>query len=687
MATTAPSLDAARQKLVDRRFDEALADVDAVLASSPDHSDQYLEALYLRAVCLRYARRVEEALATLSQLKQLSPDHGRAHQEEGHSWRAAGQADEALRAYARACACNTALIAAWRGQLDMLKALGRDGPMPYVRDQLAWLEQLPKPLLAVLDLIGQGKLLKAEDLCRQFLQRVPHQVDAMRLLADIATRLGVLDDAELLLQGALKIDPRNARVRMDYVQVLRKRQQFERAREQAQILRDSDPQNLQYRSLYAIECMQTGDYEQALDLFDSILAKAPADPITLTSKGHALKTCGRSADAIAAYRAAAASQPRHGEAYYALANLKTYRFDEAEIGRMQALEADSGLSHMDRVYLAFALGKALEDAGRFEAAFDSYARGNRLKKQQSRYSADQMHDEFEAQQRVCTRALFERRRNTGHPAPDPIFIVGLPRAGSTLLEQILSSHSQIDGTLELPNILALSHRLRRGDRLTAASRYPDDLATLPDDQLAQFGRDYIEQTRIHRQGAPLFIDKMPNNFRQIGLIKLILPKAKIIDARRAPMACCFSPYKQLFAEGQEFSYDLEDLGRYYRDYVELMAHWDRVLPGFVMRVQHEDVVADLEGQVRRMLNFIGVPFEPACLEYHRTERHVRTPSSEQVRQPIFTDALEQWRHFEPWLGPLEEALGEALLAPMPGRPAETPSTAEHAAMEATDPAR
>jgi len=662
MAQPAPSLEAAQQKLLDRRLEEALGEVDAVLAASPEQSTQRVEALYLKAVCLRYARRLPEALATLQELKQLAPDHGRAHQEEGHSLRAAERLDDALRAYARACACNEALIAAWRGQLELAQALGRQGPLPYLRSQLAWLEGLPKPLLAVLDLIGQGKLLNAEDLCRQFLQKVPHQVDAMRLLADIATRLGVLDDAELLLEGALKLEPRNARVRMDYVQVLRKRQQFERAREQAQILRDSDPQNLQYRSLYAIECMQTGDYERALDLFDSILEKAPADPITLTSKGHALKTCGRSADAIAAYRVAATSQPRHGEAYYALANLKTYRFGEDEIERMQALEADPGLSHMDRVYLAFALGKALEDAGRFEAAFACYARGNRLKKQQSRYSADQMHDEVEAQQRVCTRALFQRRRNTGHPAPDPIFIVGLPRAGSTLLEQILSSHSLIDGTLELPNILALSHRLRRGGRLAASSRYPDDLVSLPDEQLARFGRDYIEQTRIHRQSAPFFIDKMPNNFRHIGLIRLILPNAKIIDARRAPMACCFSAYKQLFAEGQEFSYDLEDLGRYYRDYVELMDHWDTVLPGFVLRVQHEDVVADLEGQVRRMLDFIGVPFEAACLEYHRTERHVRTPSSEQVRQPIFTDALEQWRHFEPWLGPLKAALGEELAA-------------------------
>ncbi|MBT5008275.1 MAG: sulfotransferase, partial [Halieaceae bacterium] len=282
-----------------------------------------------------------------------------------------------------------------------------------------------------------------------------------------------------------------------------------------------------------------------------------------------------------------------------------------------------------------------------------------LKQAQSRYHADDTTEEFAAQKQACTKSLFSSRENTGCQAPDPIFIVGLPRAGSTLLEQILSSHSQVDGTLELPNVLSLASRLRRQGR-ASGTPYPDNLASIPPEQLLEFGEQFIEDTKIHRQGAPLFIDKMPNNFRHIGLISLILPNAKVIDARRAPMACCFSGYKQLFADGQLFSYSLPDLGNYYRDYVDLMEHWDKVLPGFVLRVQHEDVVKDLETQVRRMLDFCGLEFEEACMNFHETERNVRTPSSEQVRQPIFDTAIEQWKQFEPWLSPLKQALGPEL---------------------------
>jgi hypothetical protein len=323
---------------------------------------------------------------------------------------------------------------------------------------------------------------------------------------------------------------------------------------------------------------------------------------------------------------------------------------------MHSLVRNDDLSLMDRVYLNFAQGKAAEDASDFETAFTYYAKGNELKQSQVHYKASDNTADFADQKKACTASLFTSHAGEGCQAPDPIFIVGLPRAGSTLLEQILSSHSEIDGTLELPNILSLAGRLRRQGRRSGIP-YPGNLVELSAQQLRQFGEQFIEDTRIHRQGAPLFIDKMPNNFRHIGLISLILPNAKIIDARRAPMACCFSGYKQLFADGQLFSYSLDDIGSYYRDYVDLMEHWDKVLPGHVLRVQHEDVVHDLESQVRRMLDFCGLEFEQSCLNFHETERNVRTPSSEQVRQPIFDTALEQWRQFEPWLGPLKHALG------------------------------
>ena len=651
---TPEALSSIQEKIVAKRFEEALRSLESVLEAEPEHPD----ALYMSAVCHRYQGDYQAALEILDRLKSVSPEHGRAYQEEGHNYRDLGRADDALRAYSRACRFNPALEASWRGQLSILNGRGLHDRAEQVRAQFEYLRSLPRPLVAVTDLIAQGRILKAEDICRQFLRKVPHNVDGMRLLASIGTRLGVLDDAEFLLESAAKLAPENVQVRIDHIQVLRKRQKSERAREEARKLVQTSPNNSQFLSLYAIESMQTGDYETALEVFDDVLEKMPGDPGTLTSKGHALKTRGDYDAAVEAYRAALASQPGHGEAYYSLANLKVYSFSDNEVTAMQDQVRDGNdLPYMDRVYLHFALGKAYEDQQDFEKSFHCYSRGNQLKKAQSRYDADQMTEDLAAQRDVCTAEFFAAREGFGDDAPDPVFILGLPRAGSTLLEQILSSHSQVDGTLELPNILSLSQRLRRKGRGADNRPYPENLADLSPEECAQYGREYIRETRIHRQGAPFFIDKMPNNFRHIGLIKLILPNAKIIDARRHPMACCFSGYKQLFAEGQEFTYSLEDLGQYYRDYVQLMDHWDEVLPGFVLRVMNEDVVDDLEAEVRRILEFCNLPFEETCLEFHRTRRAIRTPSSEQVRQPVNRTGLDYWRHYAPWLEPLKDRLG------------------------------
>ena len=649
-----PELAAIQERIVAKRFREALTDLQIILKDEPENTD----ALYMSAVCRRYRREFDQALTQLRKLQALTPENGRAHQEEGHAYRDMGQPEEALRAYARACRFNPALVAGWRNQLEILTRLGRHGEATQVKAQLDYLERLPQPLVIVLDLISQGKLLKAEDLCRKFLRKVPHHVEAMRLLADIGVRFGVLADAEFLLESAHEFEPKNVRVHMDYIQVLRKRQKFARALEQAGRLLETSPDHPQFQSIYAIECMQTGDYDTALDLLDKVLERIPGDPVTLTSKGHAYKTCGQYDKAVASYRSALASQPLHGEAWYSLSNLKVYSFSDSELEAMNAQVRNDDLPHADRVHLSFALGKAFEDRNDFETSFAHYAQGNRLKKALSTYDADKMTDELRAQQRVCTAEMLSRGATAGCPADDPIFVVGLPRAGSTLLEQILSSHSRVDGTLELPNIPSLSQQLRRRGRGGNEPDYPEILTALSDEELRGFGQQFIDDTRIHRQGAPFFIDKMPNNFRHIGLIHLILPNAKIIDARRQSMACGFSGYKQLFAEGQEFTYDLADLGQYYRNYVELMDYWDEALPGKVLRVQYEEVVDDLETQVRRLLDHCGLEFEPGCLSYHRTERSVRTPSSEQVRQPIFKSGLDYWRNYESWLDPLRDALGE-----------------------------
>mgnify|MGYP000600764094 CR=1 FL=1 len=625
-----------------------------------DEVEKNDDVLYMLAVCQRYLSKHSSALATLEKLKSLVPEHSRAFQETGHVYRAMNNAGAALNAFSRATQINPALAASFRAQIDILTATDRSHLTGQLKQQLESLEALPKPLVAVTDLIAQGKLIKAEQLCKAFMQKVPRNIEGMRLLADIGSRLGVLEDAEFLLESAVEFAPDHTKARIDYIQVLRKRQNYQESLRQAKLLLDTDPSNPQFQSVFAVESMQSGDYDTALSMFESILKILPEDPVTLTSRGHALKTQGQTEDAIDSYRRAIKKYAAHGEAYYSLANLKLFSFSDEEIQAMEAQESNLGISHQSRIYLNFALGKAYEDKGLFDKAFMFYERGNAFKKSQSRYKASDLTAEFKAQTEVFDDAFIASHANTGFTSPDPIFIVGLPRSGSTLLEQILASHSQVDGTMELPNMLALAQKLRRGERMSAVNHYPGILKELPAEQFLEFGEKFIDETRVHRGSAPFFIDKMPNNFRHVGLIKLMLPNAKIIDARRHPMGSCFSGFKQLFAEGQEFTYGLEEVGTYYRDYVELMDHWDKVLPGQVLRVQYEEVVADLDTQVRRILDYCGLEFEESCINFHETDRSVRTPSSEQVRQPIYQSGIEQWKNFESNLDPLKQALGPIL---------------------------
>lgn len=654
----ADALKQAQAAMQAGRFADASELARQLLAA--DSEDQ--DGLYMAAVAARYLGATDQARAYLSALKQLAPDYGRAFQEEGHLNKAVGDDGRALIAFQNATRCNPALTASWQAQADLLRAAGNLAEADQALAQLQRIKALPRELLAVTNHLHEGRILRAEEIARAFLRKQPQHIEGMRLLADIGSRLGVHEDADFLLETAIALDPDNIQLRIDYIQVLRKRQRFSAALEQARALLARDPVNPVFQSLFAIESMQAGDYDTALKAFEKVLTKLPNDPATLTSQGHALKTNGRTDDAIASYKAALRAAPHYGDAWYALANLKTYRFSDDELREMQSAEKSADLTTMSRIHIAFALGKAFEDRGDHGAAFAAYQLGNALKQKQTRYTTAQMSEEFEAQKRYCTPELIRAQSGKGCPAPDPIFIVGLPRAGSTLIEQILASHSQVDGTLELPNILSLAHRLRGRNLATDRDRYPRVLGELANEELHALGEDYIENTRIHRQGATFFTDKMPNNFRHIGLIHLILPNAKIIDARRAPMDCCWSGFKQLFAEGQEFTYGLEEVGQYYRGYVDLMAHWDRVLPkDRILRVQHEDVLEDLEGQVRRLLDYCELPFEAACVDFHKTDRAVRTASSEQVRQPINRAGQDQWRPFERFLAPLKGALGDAVL--------------------------
>jgi tetratricopeptide (TPR) repeat protein len=644
-----------RELLEKSRFAEALAAAQTLREQVPENRD----VLYMIAVSQRYLQRIPDALATLERLEKLHPDYSRLFQERGHCHVAVRAADTAIGAYLRAVNLNPALPASWKALQVLFRMTGQAANADMAAAHVATLSGLPTVIVTASSMFADGEIHEAERIVRQYLLTHGNHVEGMRLLAKIGMKLDVLDDAEFLLESVMILAPDYQAARYDYAIALLARHKHVRALEELDKLLAIDPDNRAYRTTRATACIGVGDNEQALQIYRGLLTEAPpaAAADLHLSIAHALKTLGKQQEAIESYRTAAAFRPGFGDAYWSLANLKTYRFPEADIEHMRAAEGAAATPLVDRYHLCFALGKALEDRAEYAESFRYYERGNALKKGEIRFRIEPIERNARLQAAVCTREFFASRQGVGSPDRSPIFIVGLPRAGSTLLEQILASHSNVEGTMELADIPRLVQQLQGRESNESQPRYPGILAELGAEQFERFGEKYLADTRIYRAGKPVFIDKMPNNFRHIGLIHLILPNAKIIDARREPMACCFSNFKQLFASGQEFTYGIEDIARYYRSYVELMRHWDTVLPGKILRVQHEEVVEDLEGNVRRLLEFCGLDFEPACLEFYKTERSVRTASSEQVRRPIFKEGLDQWRNFEPWLGPLKAALG------------------------------
>ncbi|MBX9883960.1 MAG: sulfotransferase [Novosphingobium sp.] len=504
-------------------------------------------------------------------------------------------------------------------------------------------------------------LHEAEPLLRALLRENPFDVRAIRLFAELAGRIGRYQDAENLLRRAIELAPDFTPARANLALVLYRTERVTEALEELAQVTAEDPDNLGNANLQAAAYGRVGEFDEALALYARVLAEAPNQPKVWMSYGHLLKTVGRLDEGVAAYRRALAIQPGLGEVWWSLANLKTVRFSDDDIAAMQAALADEAIAPEDRWHLDFALGKAHEDRRAPEAAFAHYAAGNALRKKRLPYKAAETTAAVDAMIALAAPELFARYQGAGCPAPDPIFVLGMPRAGSTLVEQILSSHSQVEGTSELPDIGILARTLED---------YPQGLASIEPARLQDLGAQYLERTRVQRHTTrPLFIDKLPNNWLYVPFIRLILPRATIIDARRHPLSCCFSNFKQHFARGQGFSYSLEDMGTYYRDYVRLMAHLDRVMPGAVHRVIYERMVEDTEAEVRALLSACGLPFEPACLAFYETERAVRTPSSEQVRRPIFREGTEGWKPFEPFLDPLKSALG-GVLAAYPAAPQE-----------------
>ena len=531
---------------------------------NPEHTD----ALYVLAVAERYQGKLVEAHATLSTLLEIDPENARAWQERGHALLTQNRIDESRISYENAVRLNPALLASWKALINLYELANQSAQAQLALERAEFLSQLPKELRSVSSMIHEGKLYKAELLCRHFLRENKHHIEGMRLLAAIGDQLERLADAEFLLESCVEFAPGHDAARYDYANLLLKMQKFEKAYEQTKVLAEKSPENLEFQSLLANATSGIGEYKKAIELYDEILQASPGQVRLLLMRGHAQKTIGNLDAAVASYRNAYELQPDLGDAFWSLANTKTYSFTDAEITHMEQHEASDDISLDDRIHMCFALGKAYEDLGEYERSFTFYARGNALKHESVRHQQTHLAIRTSAQIKVCTREFFDLKQGVGFEARDPIFIVGLPRAGSTLLEQILASHSLVDGTLELPNIIALAQRLRGSRYLTDADgvpNYPTILTTIDTGYFARFGKQYIDDTRVYRDGAPFFIDKNPNNFFHIGLIRLILPNAKIIDARRHPMSCCFSGFKQLFGQGQEFSYGLAEIGTYYRE--------------------------------------------------------------------------------------------------------------------------
>jgi len=667
-------------------YQARLADIERLLNSNPVLAEQraaeFLAAvpghpmgLLLRGIACRLLGEPAAAIDILSPLADGHPDAPLVHLQLGLALHETEQDAAAVQSMRRAVAVNPEFGDAWLALADLLTSMKEPGEadaafMEYVRCST----QDPL-LLEASAALRANRVDEAETLLQGHLDQHPNDIAALCLLADVADRHDRMNDAEALLTRCLELAPSFLRARHNYAVVLLRQNKTTAALEETRRLLLQDPDNPDIRKLRAAILVRLREYDESIALCEGLLDEDPNQPTVWTSLGHMLKSVGRREECIQAYHKAIALAPHYGEPYWSLVNLKTLQFTDAELESMRGQLSGSTLSAGDRIHFNFALGRSLEDRGEYAESFRFYDEGNRLRRINKPYHAEELTNYVRRCKMLFTETFFAERNSWGAEISDPIFILGLPRSGSTLVEQILASHPAVEGTMELPEIPAIAKSLddwNIGDQVD--QKYPEILADLEPDTLRELGQAYIEQTRIQRkQGTPFFIDKMPNNFAHIGLIQLILPQARIIDVRRHPMACGFSLYKEHFARAQNFSYKLEDIGRYYLNYIDLMAHFDRVLPGRVHRVIYESLVADTENEVRRLLDYCGLPFEPACLDFYKNDRPVSTASSEQVRSPIYRSGLEHWRNYEPWLGPLKLMVGP-LLESYPEYPADVISS-------------
>jgi len=644
-----------------------LLDTDPVLAAEqcleileavPNHPP----ALFFLAMALRRSGDPQGALDVLEPLLNAQHKWAAAWFERGAALGMVGRGDEAIEALLKAVKFQPEHPEAWRFLADHFTVTGdtERADTAYAR-HIQCSARDPSLREAATAMVRQD-VATAERLLKKHLYQKPTDVPAIRMLAEVAIRCGQDVEAENLLLRCLELAPSFTAARYNYALLLQRREDSPRALVEIERCLEADPERPGYRNLAAVILGRVGEFSRASEMYARLLAEYPDQARVWLSYGHVLKTEGRQEESVEAYRTSIERDPQLGEAYWSLANLKTFRFEQSDLSAMMQQMEDTGLGDKNRWHLHFALGKAYEDAGDYEQSFHHYADGNALYLSGHSYDSKFITTRTERLMQGFSREYFAERKGLGSEAPDPIFIIGMPRSGSTLLEQILSCHSAIEGTSELPDMITLAHQLREEADTREIAAYADVLAQKSADELRELGDLYIERTRIHRKtDRPFFIDKMPNNFLYLGIIQTILPNAKIIDARRHPLGCCFSNFKQFYAKGQNFSYSLEDVGSFYRDYVRLMEHFDKALPGRIHRVFYEDTVADTEKVVRDLLEYCELEYEPECLRFFESRRPVRTASSEQVRQPINRQGVEQWRNFEEWLGPLKDALGETLI--------------------------
>ncbi len=653
------SLDVAlahAQRLLQRDPRLAAEQAAEILKVAPGHP----HARLILGAAQRIAGHTQAALEVLEPLAHEQCRVGAVFLELAVALAESDRITEAIRALRRAVTLRPDLADGWRLLADQLDAAGDAAGADQARARFIEAATRDPRLLEAAAALVANELPAADARLHAHLQSYPTDVAALRMRAEVAARLRRVGEARQLLERCLELAPGFDAARENYAMLLNRNGRAQAALRQIEQLLAKSPRDPGYRNLRAAILANLGDYDETIRVYEELLSEQSAQPKMWMSYGHALRTAGRQADSVAAYRRAISLAPTLGEAYWSLANLKTFRFSDEEARTMRGALGRDDLGDDERLHLEFALGKVLEDEKSYPESFAHYARGNALRRKSHPYSAEDNSDFIRRSKALFSADFLAARAGAGCPAQDPIFIVGLPRAGSTLLEQILASHSLVEGTMELPDVPRIAHELNAQVR-QRGKPFPEMLADLGHDELHALGAGYIESTRVQRKsGAPFFIDKNPNNCLYVGLIQLMLPNARIIDARRHPLACGFSCFKQHFARGQSFTYALEDLGRYYRDYVELMAHFDGALPNRIHRVFYETLVADTQAEIDRLLAYCKLPFEEACLRFYENERAVRTASSEQVRQPIFQEALEHWRNYEPWLGPLKETLGPVL---------------------------